>query len=46
MQVDFVFVVLNLLVFKVCGVIGILKINFFNFFDTERIKLINLQKKH
>ena len=46
MEVDFAFLVLKLLVFKVCGVIGILKIDFFNFFGTERVKAINLQKKH
>ena len=36
--IGFAFVVLKLLVFKVCGIIGISKIEFFNFSDTERVK--------
>ena len=31
--------ILQLLMFKVCGVIGISKIEFFNFSSTERVKL-------
>ena len=36
--IDFTLVVLHLLMFKVCGIIGISKIEFFNFFSTERVK--------
>ena len=36
--IDFAFVVFQLLMFKVCGIIGISKIEFFNFFGTERVK--------
>ena len=32
-------VVLQLLIFKVCGIIGISKIEFFNFSDTERVNM-------
>ena len=32
------FVVLELLMFKVCGIIGISKIKFFNFSSNERVK--------
>ena len=30
--------VLKLLMFKGCGIMGVSKIKFFNFFDTERVK--------
>ena len=36
--IDFVFVVLKIMLFKVCGVIGISKIKFFNFSGNERVK--------
>ena len=36
--IDFALVVLKLLIFKVCGVIGISTIEFFNFPGTERVK--------
>ena len=36
--IDFALVVLKLLMFKVCGIIGISKSDFFNFFSTERVK--------
>ena len=36
--IDFGLVVLKLLMFKVCGIIGILKIEVFNFSGTERVK--------
>ena len=36
--IDFALVVLKLLMFKVCVIIGISKIKFFNFFGTERVK--------
>ena len=36
--IDFALVVLELLMFKVCGIIGISKIEFFNFSGTERVK--------
>ena len=36
--IDFVLVVVELLMFKVCGIIGISKIEFFNFSGTERVK--------
>ena len=35
---DFALVVLKLSRFKVCGTMGILKIGFFNFSGTERVK--------
>ena len=37
--IDFVLVVLKLLMFKICGIISILKIEFFNFFGTEKVNL-------
>ena len=36
--IDFVFVVLNLLVFKLSGITGISKTEFFSFSDTEKVK--------
>ena len=36
--IDFAAFVLKLLIFSICGIIGILKINFFNFSSTERVK--------
>ena len=36
--IDFLFVVLQLLIFKVCGVIQISKIKFSNILGTERVK--------
>ena len=36
--IDFAFVVLKIFMFKVCGIIGISKIEFFNFSSTERVK--------
>ena len=36
--IDFALVVLKLLMFKVCEIIGISKIEFFNFSGTERVK--------
>ena len=36
--IDFLFVVLQLLIFKVCGVIEISKIKFSNILGTERVK--------
>ena len=36
--IDFAIVIFELLVFKVCGIIGISKIEFFNFSGTERVK--------
>ena len=36
--IDFALVILYLLMFKVCGVIGISMIEFFNFSGTERVK--------
>ena len=36
---DFALVVLKLLIFKVCAIIGILKIEFFNFSSTERVNI-------
>ena len=38
--IDFALVVLELLVFKVCEIIGISKIEFFNFSGNEKIKQI------
>ena len=37
--IDFALVVFKLLIFKVCGIIGISKIEFYNFSGTERVKL-------
>ena len=37
-MMDFALVVLELFMFKVCGIIGISKIEFFSFSDTERVK--------
>ena len=34
----FVLVVLKLLMFKICGIIGISKSEFYNFCDTEKVK--------
>ena len=42
--IGFAFVVLKLLVFKVCGIIGISKIEFFNFSDTERVNVPSFLK--
>ena len=36
--IDFVLVVLKSLMFKVCGIIGISEIRFFNFSGTGRVK--------
>ena len=36
--IDFALVVLKLLMFKVCVIISISKIEFFNFCSTERVK--------
>ena len=36
--IDFALVVLELLMFEVCGIIGISKIEFYNFSGNERIK--------
>ena len=36
--IEFALVVLKLLMFKVCGIIGISKIEFFYFSGTERVK--------
>ena len=36
--IDFALVVLELFMFKVCGIIGISKIKFFDFSGTERVK--------
>ena len=40
--IDFAHVVLNLGMFKVCVIIGISKIEFFNFSGTERVKTKNI----
>ena len=50
-SIDFALLGLYLLMFKVCGIIGIPKIEFFNFLGTERIKenkkkIKNLSKPH
>ena len=42
--IDFAIMVLKLLMFKVCGLIGISKINFFNFSGTQRVKHYSKQK--
>ena len=39
--IDFALVVLKLLMFKVCVIVGISKIEFFNFSGTERVKEVN-----
>ena len=36
--IDFALLVLKLLAFKVCGTIGISKIEFFNFYGSKRVK--------
>ena len=36
--IDFPHVILKLLIFKVCGVIGISKVAFFYFSGTDRVK--------
>ena len=41
--IDFALVVLKLLIFKVCGIIDVSKIEFFNFSGTERV---NQNKKN
>ena len=43
---DLALIVLTLLVFKVCVSIGISKIEFFNFFGTERLKKKKKNQKH
>ena len=43
---DFAIAVFKLLMFKVCGIIGIFKIEFFNFFGTERVKQNQKFKNH
>ena len=43
--IDFALVVLELLMFKVCGIIGISKIQFFNFPGNERVKLYLSHRK-
>ena len=37
---EFAFVVLYLLIFKVCGIIGISKIEFFSFTGSEKVKML------
>ena len=44
--IDFALAVLQLLMFNVCGVIGISKIMLFNFSGTERDKLLNFPTVH
>ena len=44
--IDFALVVLQLLMFKVCGIIGISKIQFFNFSGNERVKLYLSHRKN
>ena len=41
--IGFVLLVLKLLMFKVCGIIGISKIKFFNCSGIERVKLSKFQ---
>ena len=41
--IDFAFVVLKLLMFKVCGIIGISEIEFFNFSGIERVNFEHVQ---
>ena len=38
--ISFIFVVLKLFIFTLCGIIGISKIEFFNFSGTERVNVI------
>ena len=38
--IDFAFVVLKSLMFKVCGIIGISRIELFNYSGNERVKVI------
>ena len=42
---DFTLVVLTLLMFNVCGIVSILKLEFLNFCGTERVKKNNDNKK-
>ena len=42
--IDFALAVLKLLIFKVCVIIGISKIEFFNFSGTEKVKPENKWK--
>ena len=44
--IEFALVVLKLLIFQVCVIIGISKIEFFNFSSTERVKKIKKIKSH
>ena len=44
--IDFAVVVLKLLMFKVCVIIGISKIEFFNFSGTERVKCNSITKQY
>ena len=37
--IDFALVILTLLMFKVCGIIGISKIEFLNFSDNEKVNV-------
>ena len=41
--IDFALLVLELLMFRICGIIGISKIEFFNFSGNERVKTIYRQ---
>ena len=41
--IDFALVVLELLMFNVCGIISILKIEFFNFSSEEKVNRQNNQ---
>ena len=43
--IDFAHVILKLLIFKVCGVIGISKFAFFYFSGTDRVKQNQKSKK-
>ena len=40
---EFAFVVLYLLIFKVCGIIGISKIEFFSFTGSEKVKMLTVK---
>ena len=42
--IDFVIMVLKLLMFNVCGIIDIPKMEFFSFFDTERVNMVHFIK--
>ena len=44
-SIDFTFVVLKLLMFQVCVIIGISKIEFFNFSDTDRVNFEQVSQK-